>query len=109
MAVGAVKQNASVIKESLFSVADGHVLPKLTEEAQENKWRTLGAFLKTYGKESGEEVAKDYLNDRIDESFTEPMAKEIPTLGGKIIFRSGVKAFDRNEDALLKKFLHKGE
>lgn len=109
MAWGALKSNARVLKQSLISAGNGEVLPKLTLDARQNALGTFGAAAKVYGKEAGKEFGKDYVNDKIDQSFTEPTVKEIPTLGGKVIFRSGVKAFTKNEDKIWSKIILEGD
>ncbi|KRK11225.1 hypothetical protein FD51_GL001181 [Lacticaseibacillus zeae DSM 20178 = KCTC 3804] len=77
---------------------NGHVLPQLTEVARESKWSAGLHGLGAYGEAGAEEFGKKYVNDKIDDEITDPVAKSFPTLGGKVIFRSGIKAFEKHGD-----------
>ncbi|TLF41893.1 hypothetical protein FEI15_01400 [Lacticaseibacillus zeae] len=98
MAWGAVKDNVSVMGRSLGNIGRGKAF---TEASAEHKFKTTFAVSKEYGKEAVKEKGKDYVNDQIDDVVTKPIAKSIPTLGGKAIFRAGVKGFEKHEDKIL--------
>ncbi|MDE3283911.1 hypothetical protein AUQ39_04825 [Lacticaseibacillus casei] len=97
MAWGAVKSNVGVMARSLGCIGKGKAL---TKAAAGHKFLTTGAISKVYGIETAKEVGKDAVNDKIDDAITDPVAKSIPTLGGKVIFRAGIKSFQKNEDKI---------
>ncbi|TLF41888.1 hypothetical protein FEI15_01375 [Lacticaseibacillus zeae] len=101
MAGYTASSNIQMMLRPISAANNGHVLPQLTEFAKGKKMSTSLHVVGAYGEAGAEEFSKKYINDKIDDTIADPVAKSFPTFGDEVIFRAGIKAFEKHGEKAL--------